>query len=58
MFTFDKGAKSFMVWAYGMYPTNGMEYECKERATVSTTNSTHSTGSSGSSSGLDDIVIP
>jgi len=35
-----------------------MEYECKERATVSTTNSTHSTGSSGSSSGLDDIVIP
>ncbi|GMF46867.1 unnamed protein product [Phytophthora fragariaefolia] len=38
MFTFDKGAKSFMVWSQGMYPTNGIEHECLERATLNRTN--------------------
>ncbi|KAG7382526.1 hypothetical protein PHYPSEUDO_004793 [Phytophthora pseudosyringae] len=53
MFTFDKGAKSFMVWSYGMYATNGIEHECLERAMLNTTNTT-----SGSSMEAGDIIIP
>ncbi|KAL4102043.1 hypothetical protein PRIC1_005791 [Phytophthora ramorum] len=55
MFTFDKGAKSFMVWDQGMYATNGIEHECEERAALNTTNST---GSSGSLDVGEDIVLP
>ncbi|KAL3669380.1 hypothetical protein V7S43_005776 [Phytophthora oleae] len=46
MFTFDKGAKSFMVWSDGMYATKGVELECLERATINSTNSSSYDGSS------------
>ncbi|OWY94999.1 hypothetical protein PHMEG_00035120 [Phytophthora megakarya] len=38
MFTFDKGAKSFMVWSDGMYSTRGISHECLERVAINTTN--------------------
>ncbi|EGZ07352.1 hypothetical protein PHYSODRAFT_527911 [Phytophthora sojae] len=44
MFPSVKGAKSFMVWEQGVYPTNGIEHECRERAILNTTgNSSEST---------------
>ncbi|KAG3086366.1 hypothetical protein PI124_g10764 [Phytophthora idaei] len=52
MFSFDKGAKSFMVWSDGMYATKGFELECLERATVNATNA------SDSSAALDDVALP
>ncbi|KAG1708004.1 hypothetical protein DVH05_024689 [Phytophthora capsici] len=46
MFPSVKGAKSFMVWSYGMYATKGIELECLERATINSTNSSSHDGAS------------
>ncbi|KAF4029032.1 hypothetical protein GN244_ATG19283 [Phytophthora infestans] len=51
-FSFSEGAKSFMVWADGMYATKGIELECLERATLNATNT------SDSSSAFDDVTQP
>ncbi|ETK82009.1 hypothetical protein F441_12767 [Phytophthora nicotianae CJ01A1] len=50
--SFDKGAKSFMVWSDGMYATRGIELECLERARLNATNATNSSGE------VDDATLP
>ncbi|KAI9982929.1 hypothetical protein PInf_006733 [Phytophthora infestans] len=53
MFSFSKGAKSFMVWDDGMYATKGIELECLERATLNATNASDS-----SAAAFDDVILP
>ncbi|KAE9275662.1 hypothetical protein PF008_g29300 [Phytophthora fragariae] len=51
MFTFDKGAKSFMVWSDGIYPTNGIEHECRERAVLNATSNSSESASGSATAG-------
>ncbi|KAF4029233.1 hypothetical protein GN244_ATG19036 [Phytophthora infestans] len=55
-FAFSKGAtwraKSFMVWADGIYATKGIEFECLERSALNATNA------SDYSAVIDDVPLP
>ncbi|KAE8899147.1 hypothetical protein PF005_g33287 [Phytophthora fragariae] len=51
-FTFDKGAKSFMVWSDGIYPTNGIEHQCLERAVLKTTSNSSESASASATAGF------
>ncbi|EGZ04954.1 hypothetical protein PHYSODRAFT_535097 [Phytophthora sojae] len=44
MFPSDKGAKSFMAWEEEVYPTNGIEHECRRAILNMTGNSSESAG--------------